>query len=234
MEIKFVTGEAAALVGRSLVVTDLHIGIEYEFWERGIKLPSQTEKMKSRIESLIKETNAERLVILGDVKHKVPGMSFQERKEVPEFLDHFAKKTEVHVIPGNHDGDLKKIVSRKIKIHPAKGFMEGGVYFTHGHTNPVKQFLKAEYILSGHVQPQIEFKSKLGYVWREKAWVRSGEGPELIILPGFNEFSGGLSLNKKDKTLRDEKSSPIAKLANMEKARIYLLDGTFLGELGNL
>ena len=55
--------------------------------------------------------------------------------------------------------------------------------------------------------------------------------PELVIMPVFNEFAGGISLNS-------ERSKgflgPLAKCSERENAGIYLLDGTFLGELGKL
>ncbi|MHC4479340.1 MAG: hypothetical protein ACYTEL_27285 [Planctomycetota bacterium] len=94
-QIKFVTGKPALLVGKSLVVADLHLGIEREFYQSGIKFPSQTEKIKDMVEGLVKITKAERLILLGDVKHKVPGISLQELREIPQFLEHFSGKLEV-------------------------------------------------------------------------------------------------------------------------------------------
>jgi len=256
-EPKFISGEPAVLAGETLVVSDLHIGIEHGFRRAGIKMPSQTRSMKERLDSLIKKTKAKRLVILGDVKHKVPGSTFQEEREIPEFLEHFSKKVKLEIVPGNHDADLKRLVSKKIKIHPSKGILKDKIYFMHGHAWPDSSFLDADFLVMGHVQPQIEIKDKLGYVWRERVWVRaeldrkksvelfgkkgktksskvrldSGQRlPELIVLSSFNKMSGGLALNKKEK-LRE---SPVLKLAKLNKTRIYLLDGTFLGELRKL
>lgn len=254
---KFLTSEPALLLGRSekhpfkgvhgktkaLVIADLHLGIEYEFYKSGIRIPSQLEKITERIEKLLKLTKAGKLIILGDVKHKVPGLSWQELREVPEFINKINRKIPVEIVPGNHDPGLSGLIPN-IKIHPASGFLLGDCWLMHGHAWPGEEFLKAKYVILGHNHPVIEFRDKLGYVWREPVWVRAelnkkkiGEKyrkvktlPEIIIMPVFNEFAGGISLNSKERSF----SGPLGRCAETGKAEIYLLDGTFLGELGKL
>ena len=85
--LKFITGEPALMVGKALVVADLHIGIEHEFRQAGLKVPSQLEGIVKRIDALIEKNKADRLIILGDVKHKVPGVSWQEEKVRESLLD---------------------------------------------------------------------------------------------------------------------------------------------------
>jgi putative SbcD/Mre11-related phosphoesterase len=61
----------------------------------------------------------------------------------------------------------------------------------------------------------------------------------LIIMPSFNEFLGGRAVNKisiaRDEALR-EFIGPILRSGsiNLGEAEVYLLDGTFLGELNQL
>ena len=244
--LRFLTNEPVLLVGKSLIIADLHLGIEYEYYQSGIKIPSQTEKIKKKLNNLIKTTRAKKLIILGDVKHKVPGSSFQEEREIPEFFDYFLKKIDIEVLPGNHDADLPQLIPQ-IKIHPSKGILVKNCYLSHGHTWPSKEFLRADYIIIGHDHPIIEFRNKLGYRWIEPAWMRAEfnkkiisekykiktppKMPELIIVPAFNEFAGGIAFNKTEKT---PGLSPLSKTAELKEARIYLLDGTFLGLLKNL
>ena len=231
---------------KTLVVTDLHVGIEYEFFKNGIKLPSQTEKMLERLEKLINETGAKRLIILGDLKHKVPGSSFQEEREIPYFLNRLKQLTKVEIVPGNHDPGLEKYIPEGVKLHENEGIREGNIYFTHGHTWPNKSMLKAKTIVSGHSHPQFEFRDKLGYRWVEPAWVRAQlnkskvkrryksepeHKQEIILIPPFNSFSGGYPVNRKDSQVGKSKEflGPVAKLISGKK-KLYLLDGTFLGE----
>ncbi len=250
-QLKFVTGEAALLAGKTLVISDLHIGIEHEYRQAGISIPSQLEDMRKRLEKLIKETKPEKLILLGDIKHKVPGTSFQEEKEIPEFFSWLSGKVPVEITPGNHDPGIEKMLPSGIELHPTSGFLDGSFYYSHGHTWPKEEFFKAKYIITGHVQPQIEFRDSLGYRWTEKVWVISKlklqavkkkfrvcetkNLPELIIMPAFNRFSGGYSLNSCEAKERKRAfSNPITSLTDMNKAKIYLLDGTYLGELESL
>jgi putative SbcD/Mre11-related phosphoesterase len=245
-EPEFVTGESALLVGKTLVVSDLHIGIEHGIRKAGISIPTQVENMQNRIDSLLKDSGAERLVILGDVKHKVPGTSFQEEREVPFFFRHFLGKVRIEVSPGNHDPGLEEMLPKDVKVHPGKGFLDSGFYYCHGHAKPDPSFLKARYVIMGHTQPLIEFRDSLGYRWSEKAWVVAdikipGKSKlKLVIMPAFNRFSGGFPVNAKSAessrspVRKREFSSPITRLSDMKKADIFLLDGTYLGKLEGL
>ena len=270
----FITGEPALFFEsgktnkKTLVVTDLHIGIEYEFFKNGIKLPSQTEKMLERLEKLINETGAKKLIILGDIKHKVPGSSFQEEREIPYFLNRLKQLKQnresnqgikIEIVPGNHHPGLEKYLPSGVTLHGNEGVLLDDVYFTHGHTWPNKNILKAKRIVSGHSHPQFEFRDKLGYRWVEPVWLRAETNKkmlrekykkdlehkqEIIIVPTFNSFSGGypvnrnpfskkgfIQKNKKDSQVGKSKEflGPVAKMISGKK-KLYLLDGTFLGE----
>jgi putative SbcD/Mre11-related phosphoesterase len=244
---RFVTGEPALVVGDALVVADLHIGIEAEFRRAGVHVPSQTKAMVERLDRLIERTGAKRLVIIGDVKHRVPGTSFQELKELPGFFLHLSRKVKVEVVPGNHDTNLKALAPKAV-IHPSAGVMAGDAWLCHGHAWPPAGFLKARYIIIGHSHPQFEFRNSLGYRWLEPVWVKApfrrqalarrfktaskGRLPELIVMPSFNPFAGGAAVNRERK--QEELLGPVIKAADMGKAEVSLLDGTLLGKVKNL
>ncbi len=247
-EIKFVTGEAALTIGKALVVTDLHIGIEYRYRKSGIALPSQLKNMSSRLDTLLDRTGAERLVILGDVKHKVPGTSFQEEREIPAFFRGLVEKVRVELAPGNHDGGIEALLPEEVAVYPRSGFRLGDVWLCHGHAWPEQEFLKSKAVVIGHNHSGFEFRDGLGYRWTEQVWVRAGlekEGlsgrykdlgeslPELVLMPSFNRFTGLIPLNREGVGSR-EGPSPLFRVAKRAEARIFMLDGTFLGELGEL
>jgi len=253
MEPEFVTGEPALLINsngnRALIVSDLHIGIEYEYYLRGMRIPSQTKSMVNRLDTLIESTKADRLVIIGDIKHRVPGISKQELREIPEFFRHFVQKVKVDFVPGNHDGGLKDYIPKAVKIHKSSGFKIGDIFLLHGHSWPAESFAKAMFVVTGHNHPQIEFRNKLGYRWSEPVWLRAklnkkvrdrykkDQLPELINMPCFNKFAGGMALNKKGSVNGGERRGflgPLIKNIKRNKARIYMVDGVFLGELGKL
>lgn len=260
MDLKFVTGEPALMLPgkeKVLVIADLHIGAEHEFRQAGIKMPSQTKKMLDKVVGLVKEARAKKLIILGDVKHMVPGMSFQEEREVPHFLDELSRLVKVEVLPGNHDDGLQELV-HDVKFHDSSGLLVGDTFLSHGHTWPPEAGIKAGRIIVGHRHPVIELRDNLGYSWRERVWVRTTLNkpalvkkygaealpkrlPELVIMPAFNEMVGGTAINR-DKPSRKHLKfkrrlrplGPLLKAAVEPSARVFLLDGTFLGKLGKL
>jgi putative SbcD/Mre11-related phosphoesterase len=255
MEPKFITGQPALIVGRTLVVSDLHIGIEHDFRRSGIKVPSSTETMRKSIEGMIENTGAKNLVIIGDVKHKVPGITMQELREVPEFLGALSKRVKIDIVPGNHDPGLDEMVPEGVTIQPSRGFMKNGVYFSHGHTWPLPEFLKAKYVIVGHEHPQIEFRDSLGHTFYESVWLRSEldeeiikdkykeipeKLPELVTMPKFNRLSGSTSMNKPISEIDNSHYGDrggigvLIKSSRLDESRVYLLDGMFLGELKNL
>ncbi len=249
MTLKFITGEPALLIGKALVIADLHIGAERDYRAAGISMPSRTQDVQDRIESLLRKTKASRLIILGDVKHRVPGASFQEEKEVPTFLSKLAHKASVEVVPGNHDGGLARL-SPDIAVHPSEGIMVGGLWLSHGHAWPPAEALKAEAIIIGHNHPQVEFRDRLGKVWRERVWVRASINPKalrsrykklpkkfpgLVLMPAFSPLVGGWAVNKPN----DEGElvgglGPVTKCADIRHAKVFLLDGTLLGEVSRI
>jgi putative SbcD/Mre11-related phosphoesterase len=242
MLMKFLT-EPALLIGKTLIVTDLHIGIEHEILQSGITVPSQLEKIQKRIDVLIKQTKANHLVILGDLKHQVPSISWQEYKEIPIFLEHF--KTKVSVVMGNHDGDIQRLAPKDVDIYEPSGFKLGDFLLVHGHAWPEKKDLTAKYLVMGHVHPAVEFFTG-SFRSSEPCWLKCDVDNEKleekfhvktnfiqgIVMPSFNHLIGGMAFNSKD----FEPLGPLLKNEVLEwkEAEVYLLDGTLLGELDSL
>jgi putative SbcD/Mre11-related phosphoesterase len=249
MGIKFLTEKPAAFIKeeKALVVAELHLGLEHELFKKGIKIPPQREKFQAELESLKKLTKAENLVVIGDIKHKVPGMSLREEIELPKLLEFLKENfSKVFLVKGNHDDFLEKIVPKRIKVYGSRGFKLGKYGFFHGHAWPSKRLMQCDYLFLAHLHPGIEFRDKFGFRSVEQVWIKNefdlNKVKEkyklkkvgklnIIIMPAFNKLLGSMSLNK---LIEKEKPGIIAKLMNMEKSKIYLLDGTFLGYLKDL
>jgi len=252
MELKFIQNQPALVFNKNLVIADIHLGLEYELYKSGINVPSQTEKMKKKIDQLIKKTKPNRLIFLGDIKHQIPGVSWQELKEVPEFFEHFSKKIETHIVLGNHDSEIPALVDN-VKIHNTDGFRLEDAYIMHGHAWPKKEFLKCKYLITSHTHPLIEIKDKIGHRFVERVWVKAGfdlkglqgkygkqikKFPEIILMPAFNDLSGGAALNvetrRRQRKTEETFLGPITSLIDQKKTEIYLLNGTYLGRLESL
>ncbi len=248
LEPKFVTNEPAVLFGKTLVIADLHIGVEYELYKSGIRIPKQTDKLFAKIKNLIKVTKANRLVLLGDLKHFIPYLSVQELKEVPKFIDDLSKLVKIDIVPGNHDGDLKKFLTNSVEFHGTAGFRLDNIYFNHGHSWPNKDILEAEYLIIGHIHPCIEFIDKLGFRFIEQAWIRLSLDKKklsshfkthetdrkvkvlkVIIIPAFSRFVGGRPFDP-----NGQSNAPVIRLADAKNAEAYMLDGTEIGKLAKL
>jgi putative SbcD/Mre11-related phosphoesterase len=231
-----------------LVIADVHLGIEWELYHRGFSIPSQVEKRKKRICEYIENVKPERIVLLGDIKHNVPRTSWQEKKEVPDFLETIAAFAPVDIVPGNHDGDIEELINPDVNVHGMRGFVLDGTGYFHGHTWPDAELLSAKHVVMSHNHPTVRLTDSLGHAVSEEVWIRTRfiketirehygdiewKDPEVIIMPAFNELCGGIPFNE---SLRENLLGPV--FANhaieLEKARAFLLDGTDLGTIGNI
>ncbi|MCD6477986.1 MAG: metallophosphoesterase [Candidatus Aenigmarchaeota archaeon] len=245
MNIKFITDEAALFLNdRILVVGDLHIGIEYELYRSGFSLPSLIGKMEKKILGLVRRNRAKILVLLGDVKHNVPQISIQEEREIPKFLENLSKRVEVHIVPGNHDGKIKRLSPKGVVVHPISGFMMDGFYFNHGHSWPGKTFPDAEVLVMAHSHPAVEFRDALGYRYVEPCWLicnlnkkklkekykKNVRTRYAIIIPSFNPLISGMPVNREPE---EPFIGPLMRsgIISMKNSDVYLLDGTHLGKV---
>jgi len=228
---------------RVLVAADLHLGLEHELWLGGVSIPSQTEKILARLLAFLAEIKPDRLLLLGDVKHNVPRTSWQEKREIPEFLRRLCARLPVEIVPGNHDSNLADMAPQGARLRPSSGFVLDGVGYFHGHTWPDEKVVRAKSLVAGHLHPAIRLPDPVGRSPSRPVWARTrlmsaaveehygfaAEG-EIIIAPAFNMLCGGLPLNEPVEDLR----GPLLAMADIEQARLYLLDGTDLGLLAEI
>ena len=214
-----------------LAITDLHLGIEFEMKRKGINVPLQADKFLKILEEAKNETDAKRIVVLGDVKHKVPISSAKEVEYVKKFFESVSRIfDEIMICKGNHDDMIEEILSG-FKVYGARGFRIKNYGFFHGHAWPYSKLWNCERWISGHLQAAIEIRR--GNVKRiEKVVIKArpkiekGKLREIIILPAFSDLTGNLLLNK-------ERPSDFLfnKIVDEESSEVYLLDGSFLGSL---
>ncbi len=248
MTIKFVTDYPAAFITEKkiLVISDLHLGIEHELYEKGIVIHPQSQKFQQILGELIELTKAKTLVILGDLKHEVPGISLREEREIPKLLSYLTERVKVILTKGNHDTDLKGLTPESMQVVDGKGIRIGNYGFFHGHAWPSKKLMQCDYLFMGHLQPSVEFVDDFGYRMVEQVWVKGKLDSEtikkkykidkvgklnIVIAPSFNRLAGSFPVNK---ILKEQLLGPLLtnKALNLEKSKVYLLDGTYLGLIG--
>jgi len=250
MAIKFLTDYPAVFISdeKILVIAELHLGLEYEIYKSGISILPQRETFLKTLEKLIEITKAKKLVIVGDIKHKVPGSTIREDREIPRFLEQISSKVKTIIIKGNHDDRIEEIVPKNIKICSSHGFKIKKYGFFHGHAWPSKSLVECDYLFMGHIHPAVEFRDEFGHRNSEKIWIKSRMNAEkikkkfkltktgkmnVIVIPTFNNILGGTAVNR---VSRDEQFSPLLgnEIIDLDSAKIYLLDGTCLGSLKNI
>lgn len=249
MVVKFVTGYPAVFITdeKILAVADVQIGLEHELYKKGIVIHAQTDKFLRTLDRLIKITKAEKLVIVGDLKHTVPGSSLREDRELLRFFGHLTKKVKVILVKGNHDTALKGLLPKSVKIYESGGCKIGKYGFFHGHAWPDKKLIACDELFMGHLQPGVEFSSEIGYRAVEQVWLKcrlDGEKIKkrykarktgrmsLTILPAFNKMLGSAPVNRMEK--KDFRGPFTDGSLDLDDAEVYLLDGTMIGRLGDI
>lgn len=231
---------------RALVFADIHLGYEAGLRRRGVVVPSQTRSLLDRLLAAVERERPDRLVVLGDVKHTVPGASWQERDELPRFFRELRERVPVEVVPGNHDGRLADLLGNGVPVSPMAGKVLDGVAYMHGHTWPLPDLLRRRALVLGHDHLVVELRDEVGGRQRERVWVRTRLDPsklpprlrpaaragmEVIIAPACNPVLGGVPVNGGGGFM-----GPLLRCGAVDvpNGEVHLLDGTYLGRVADL
>jgi len=248
--LKIVPGEAALIYSnagqKTLLISDLHLGLEKEMAKKGFSLPSYSVKMIQRVKDLAEAHSVSRIAVLGDVKHSVGKVEDIDWGVVPWFFDTLLDLFEsVEVVPGNHDGNLKTVLPPRVKLDPHHGAVigegRGRIGVAHGHAWPSEEAIASRNLVIGHSHFTYEMKDRLGSRSRESVWVfakydlaqmmegagyrsqKSGTG-KLTVMPPFNRMVGGQPINRS----RSFQFGPVlsSRSISLDDSDIFLLDGT--------
>lgn len=244
---------------KTLIISDVHIGFEEELHDVGFRVPSQSWRIVEEIKQLIEKTKARRLIILGDLKHKVPGTSKIEWRYLSGMIEDVRRMLdEIVLVPGNHDAGINKILGNSVTYAPSRGFMiedgEHKVGLFHGHTWPSVSLSNANVLIMGHIHPVVRLRAEIGFTIRKRVWLNleteralfmkklkhqkpkkaSKARLSLLVMPSFNDFLSGVAVNAVSEGR--ELLGPVIRsgLFNISKAEVYMLDGTHLGRVSDL
>ena len=238
---------------RALLVADVHAGIEVGLrYERGVELDSRAAERRERLRALIAETDADRLVVLGDLAHRIGAPEGDEREELETLVRAITDRVPMTLVEGNHDAGVAEAFADDLHVIGSGGGLlgSGAVGVLHGHTWPDPELLAADVICMGHEHPQVRLEDPVGGSRVERAWLRGAiepgrfmehvhdsekadagqvdvafDPPELIVFPAFNERSGGTWVNVDGQSFL----APFLPAA-LPAGDVYLLDGMRLGD----
>ncbi|MFI5415849.1 MAG: metallophosphoesterase, partial [Nitrososphaerales archaeon] len=215
---------------------DLHIGFELGMISNDINVRPEEmiQEIHSSLDSLIESENPDTLILLGDIKSGIESISKIEWQTVPMFFE-IGKKINTIVIPGNHDGNLSRLVPDYVSMTGPSGLVIGDTLLTHGHVMPSKNFSQINRIVMGHLHP-VYFQEG-SVLDGQRLWVSikadkskifpSSKGEiEIIIVPSFNKYFYATTKRYHKKSI-----SPILeRVKDLYSAKIVTLDGTIIGD----
>ena len=248
--LKIVPGDAALIFSdaesSTLLISDLHLGLEKELAKKGFRLPAYSVRMVERVKGIAEKYGTKRLVVLGDVKQTVGKVEDIDWGVVPWFFDTMLDLFEsVEVVPGNHDGGIKTVLPPRVLLHPSQGTVlgsgRGRVGLAHGHAWPSEAAIATRNLVIGHSHFTYEMRDALGSRSREAVWVTAeydvaqlmegagysskakGRG-KLTVMPPFNRLVGGQPINRS----RSFEFGPVlsSRSLSLRDSDIFLTDGT--------
>jgi metallophosphoesterase superfamily enzyme len=245
MNMEFI-GDGPALVIESelrlLIVADLHFGIEADLAAHGLHFRSRSADRLERLMKNIDAADPDMLVLLGDIKHSIPSLTWQEYHEMPGILDAIRSRIPLKVFPGNHDIGIERYLI-KTELQPRDGAILDGVGYLHGHMYPSPD-LAGHLIVIGHHHPLFLLKDEVGCSLQTPAYLRAGLDTErlgmdttqektlptrVLFMPSFNEIAGYDILQ-----IIKNPFSPLSRCMKKEEAEIILADGTYIGPVSSL
>lgn len=171
---------------RMLLVSDLHLGKEATFRASGLAVPrGSTDATLDAIREMIAETDADRLVILGDLFHARSSLADDVRHSFTRFLrqhDH----VEVTLVMGNHDvatGPLSNEWRMRVVEPP---WEIGAVTLEHFPGPPAGD---SQLCLAGHLHPAVRLGDSMSSTGKLPCFYFDA-ARSCLILPAIGQFTG--------------------------------------------
>lgn len=177
--------DRAALVGETLVIADLHLGMTAA---ANLDAPVGAETdIVDRVAALCDRYTPETVVIAGDVLHSfesVPPLVEENFASLQEAVENAG--SDLLATPGNHDTMLDAIWDGQM----IDEYHIGDTIVCHGHTEPAAE---ADRYLVGHDHPTItiEGHTRPCYLAGDSVF----QNADLLMLPSFNRLVSGVEIN---------------------------------------
>jgi DNA ligase-associated metallophosphoesterase len=160
---------------RWLAVADLHFGYELSQRAAGALVPLWgMATIAERLSELTAEYNPARLIVLGDLVHDKTAA-----REAAQLLRDLGKRSEVVVVAGNHDRQLRG------HIEMVDSFQTERFHFHHGHCEAETA---GRIQIIGHHHPATVLTDGAGLHLKCPAFIQQSD---CWIMPAFSPWAGG-------------------------------------------
>jgi DNA ligase-associated metallophosphoesterase len=162
------------------IISDLHLEKGSSFASSGQFIPPfDSEETLNKLINFLQIHEVQTIILLGDTFHDRGALNRMSSK-VKSIFDSLVENYEIIFVLGNHENKMK---SPYIKFY--ERYIVDDIHFLH------EAVLEKKYQISGHFHPVASLKINSKKI-TEKCLIHS---ENLIIMPAFGEFTGGLNIN---------------------------------------
>lgn len=170
---------------RTLIVADVHLGKAAAFRRLGVPVPSgATQHDLERLDALLATTDAERLLVLGDLFHTAPTAGETALAGFAALRARHAQR-QFTVVAGNHDRAWRRLPREWRLQWLGSALHEPPFVFQH---EPVAD--ARGYALGGHIHPCVRLRGGGDSARLPVFWFGAAVG----VLPSFGSFTGGYTV----------------------------------------
>lgn len=171
---------------QTLLIGDLHLGKITHFRKEGIAVPNLAAANNfDRLDELVKNTGATRIIFLGDLFHSVYNSEWETFREW-RAAHHYI---EMLIVIGNHDIlPVSMFLEADLEVF-INDFEEQDFVFTH---HPKEEPDPAKFVFAGHVHPVFTAHGKGRQSFKLPCFVVD---KNQAILPSFGVFTGGFQMD---------------------------------------
>ena len=201
---------------RSLIGSDFHLGYEIVLAEEGgYYLPQgQFTEIVEELKFILDKLEVDKMIIVGDLKHKFSMRTRQETREVTSFIKFLSENVqETVIIRGNHDNFVRGIFAKYDNIDFVEPLFEAGNYlFVHGHVlnEQIETHMREMFTIMAHEHPALMLYDDIGGKIKIPAFAYSKTvyDKPILILPAVSPLMSGVEVNIMAK---EDYLSPIVK-----------------------
>ena len=217
-----------------IVLSDLHLGLEASMTSKGNYVPTfHLEEVKEEIEKLKEISDADRILINGDLKNEY-STSYSEKEEIRELIQFLKDRfSDTIIIKGNHDLFLEDLLKDQ-GLRLLDSYKEDNILFVHGHEKLDDE--EFDTLVIGHEHPALSLKDDIG-VTEKVPCLLHGETDlgEIFVLPPYSKISNGSAVNNMKAS---DLLSPILKEVDLNRLKAHVISregGVYdFGKLQNL
>lgn len=167
---------------KTLLVADVHVGKDATFREEAVPVPlGSTNSDLKRLSQLVEATQADRLVILGDLYHAAAGMTPRTLQMLRDWRSRH-QTLDVVLVRGNHDRNAGRSPV-DVRIKETETPLAGDPFVFCHKPEPAG----SGYVIAGHVHPAVRVRGPAGQSERLRCFHAT---PSHLVLPAFSEFAG--------------------------------------------